>query len=159
MSCECLQQLVRYFRVFCVVIFFHDIHCHECRFFNPLQLQSTPSCGGFRWIDLPNVILSTLFPSARLSSNTVKKKVFICWLFKLFKYAKKNDNNWDALRTHFTPAYWWLDTLPTMVNFCYYHSHFWAATLDFKTSLCCLFCMGRTFFYSLAVLYKFHFFL
>ena len=34
----------------------------------------------------------------------------------------------------------------------YHHSHFWAATLDFTTFLCCLFfCMGRTLFYNLAV--------
>ena len=33
----------------------------------------------------------------------------------------------------------------------YHHGHFWAATLDFTTFHAVFFCMGHTFFYSLAV--------
>jgi len=79
-------------------------------------------CGSFRRIDLPSIILSTV-PcfEVGLSSNPVKKKVFICWLLTLFKSAKKNDNNRD--HTHITQSYWRLDTLPTIFNSWYrvYH--------------------------------------
>jgi len=116
LSCKCLQQLVRYFSVFWVAIFFRDIFCHECR----TVAQSTPSRGNFRRSDLPSVILSTSLFQSKVVIKHCQKKMFIRWLLTLFKSAKKNKNNWDALRIHFTQAYRRLDTLPTIINSCYY---------------------------------------
>ena len=40
-----------------------------------------------------------------------------------------------------------------------HRSHFWATTIDFTTYFMLLVCMGCNFFYSLAVLCRFHFLL
>ena len=51
--------------------------------------QLTTSCGGFRQIDLPNIILSTSLFWSKVVIKHYQKKAFICWLLTLFKSAKK----------------------------------------------------------------------
>ena len=76
---------------------------------------STPSCGGFRRINLPNIILSKV-PCFKvsLSSNKVKKRAFIRPVLTLFKSAKKTTIT-GMLYAFIYTSYRWLDTLPTTV--------------------------------------------
>ena len=119
LSCECLQQLV-FNSWYAISVYFGWLSSFVTSFFTSVtytSLDSSSRLGNFRQSNLPSVILST---SLFRSNQTLSKKVFTRWLLTLFKSAKENEKNRDALRTHFTQAYWWLDTLPTIINSWYY---------------------------------------